>query len=41
MQKIWVTKLSLFFLENSLDYKDSTGVDLHEFMVKTLRENPR
>ena len=30
-----------FFLENSLDYKDSTGVDLHEFMVKTLRENPR
>ncbi|XP_057293969.1 cAMP-regulated phosphoprotein 21-like isoform X3 [Hydractinia symbiolongicarpus] len=27
--------------ENSLDYKDSTGVDLHEFMVKTLRENPR
>jgi len=28
-------------LDNSLDYKDSTGVDLHEFMVKTLKENPR
>jgi len=27
--------------ENSLDYKDSTGVDLHDFMVKTLKENPR
>lgn len=31
----------LSYLENSLDYKDSTGVNLHEFMVKTLKENPR
>ncbi|XP_065053581.1 cAMP-regulated phosphoprotein 21-like isoform X3 [Rhopilema esculentum] len=27
--------------DSSFDYKDSSGIDLHEFIVKTLRENPR
>ena len=28
-------------VDSSFDYKDSSGIDLHEFIVKTLRENPR
>ena len=28
------------FLDSSFEYTDSTGTDLHEFIVKTLR-NPR
>ncbi|XP_045555394.1 R3H domain-containing protein 2 isoform X8 [Salmo salar] len=27
--------------DSSQDYTDSTGIDLHEFLVKTLKNNPR
>lgn len=30
----------LLFIDNSFEYTDSTGTDLHEFIVKTLK-NPR
>lgn len=29
------------FLESSVEYKDSTGIDLHEFIVSTLNGHPR
>lgn len=28
-------------LDSSQDYTDSTGIDLHEFLVNTLKGNPR
>uniref|UniRef100_A0A665U2V9 R3H domain containing 1 n=1 Tax=Echeneis naucrates TaxID=173247 RepID=A0A665U2V9_ECHNA len=31
----------LFWLDSSQDYTDSTGIDLHEFLVNTLKGNPR
>lgn len=29
------------WLDSSQDYTDSTGIDLHEFLVNTLKGNPR
>lgn len=34
-------KTSLRLLDSSQDYTDSTGIDLHEFLVNTLKGNPR
>uniref|UniRef100_A0A673CB39 cAMP regulated phosphoprotein 21 n=1 Tax=Sphaeramia orbicularis TaxID=375764 RepID=A0A673CB39_9TELE len=31
----------LLFLESSVEYTDSTGIDLHQFIVDTLNSNPR
>lgn len=28
-------------LDSSQEYTDSTGIDLHEFLVNTLQNNPR
>lgn len=28
-------------LDSSQEYTDSTGIDLHEFLVNTLKNNPR
>lgn len=33
--------LFLSLLDSSQDYTDSTGIDLHEFLVNTLKGNPR
>lgn len=36
--------LLFFFLllsDSSQEYTDSTGIDLHEFLVNTLKNNPR
>lgn len=33
--------LSFSWLDSSQDYTDSTGIDLHEFLVNTLKGNPR
>lgn len=30
-----------FFLDSSQEYTDSTGIDVHEFLVNTLKNNPR
>lgn len=27
--------------DSSQEYTDSTGIDLHEFLVNTLKKNPR
>lgn len=33
--------LSLCLLDSSQEYTDSTGIDVHEFLVNTLKNNPR
>lgn len=33
--------LCVSWLDSSQDYTDSTGIDLHEFLVNTLKGNPR
>ncbi|KAI5085879.1 R3H domain-containing protein 2, partial [Silurus meridionalis] len=33
--------LSLALSDHSQEYTDSTGIDLHEFLVNTLKNNPR
>lgn len=30
-----------FLLDSSQEYTDSTGIDVHEFLVNTLKNNPR
>lgn len=30
-----------FLLDSSQEYTDSTGIDVHEFLVTTLKNNPR
>lgn len=32
---------SLSPLDSSQEYTDSTGIDVHEFLVNTLKNNPR
>lgn len=34
-------RLDCLSLDSSQDYTDSTGIDLHEFLVNTLKGNPR
>lgn len=31
----------VLFSDSSQEYTDSTGIDLHEFLVNTLKKNPR
>lgn len=31
----------IFFADSSQEYTDSTGIDVHEFLVNTLKNNPR
>lgn len=33
--------LCFFLLDSSQEYTDSTGIDVHEFLVTTLKNNPR
>lgn len=33
--------LSASLLDSSQEYTDSTGIDVHEFLVNTLKNNPR
>jgi len=30
-----------YFSDYSQEYTDSTGIDLHEFLINTLKNNPR
>lgn len=39
--KYWNEVSSLLWSDSSQDYTDSTGIDLHEFLVNTLKGNPR
>lgn len=32
---------SYFSQDSSQEYTDSTGIDVHEFLVNTLKNNPR
>lgn len=31
----------VFLIDSSQEYTDSTGIDVHEFLVNTLKNNPR
>lgn len=33
--------LNVLLTEFSVEYTDSTGIDLHQFIVETLNRNPR
>lgn len=33
--------LFVFLIDSSQEYTDSTGIDVHEFLVNTLKNNPR
>lgn len=33
--------VSFSLLDSSQEYTDSTGIDVHEFLVTTLKNNPR
>uniref|UniRef100_A0A8C5DTH2 R3H domain containing 1 n=1 Tax=Gouania willdenowi TaxID=441366 RepID=A0A8C5DTH2_GOUWI len=41
VKKLCFTMCVVFYLDSSQDYTDSTGIDLHEFLVNTLQGNPR
>lgn len=41
VHKFWKELSYLAWLDSSQDYTDSTGIDLHEFLVNTLKGNPR
>lgn len=38
--KCWFSLL-FSLLDSSQEYTDSTGIDVHEFLVNTLKNNPR
>lgn len=33
--------VTVLVIDSSQEYTDSTGIDLHEFLVNTLKKNPR
>lgn len=41
LKQLYTGFLCCCFLDSSQEYTDSTGIDLHEFLVNTLKNNPR